>query len=165
MDKQKLTQWYEKLDYLEQSGIVGNAYGGTPSIETDAVWEIVDMFYEFIAEEYEELPDWANAFVQIYSWQFQNFHEGLTTYYENFYEYTDYDSIMSTREFLTKEGYEKLAQCYNYVLFEEDTYSLDEIRESFQKTCKWIGDNEQIIQDFYIDVLKKHRGQLEKLSD
>lgn len=165
MNKQRLAHWYEQLEILEKSGVVGDAYGGTMHLDADVDWEVIFSFYEYITEVYKELPLWANAFIQIYSWQYQNFYEGLSTYYENLYEHTGYDSIMSTREFLAKEGYEKLAECYNHVLFEEDIYSLEEIGESFRKAEAWIGENDKVIQDFYIDVLKRHRKELEDEKD
>ena len=163
--QETLEEWYIELEKLEQSDIVGTAYGCGiwDVIETDADWEYITMFFEFITDYYDELPDWANTFFQIYCWQFQNFHEGLDTYYEDFYGGTDYESIMRAREFLTKEGYDLLASCYNHVLFEEDVYSLEQIAESFQNTAKWIGEHDKVVQDFYIDVLKKHHIYLSKV--
>lgn len=74
MDKQRLAHRYEQLEILEKSGVVGDAYEGTMHLDIDVDWEVIFSFYEYITEVYEELPDWANAFIQIYSWQYQNFY-------------------------------------------------------------------------------------------
>ena len=115
---------YERLQELVDSNAVVNFYGGCIDDSVDA--EIVDDFYIFLVEKYEEQwPDWANAYIQVYSWEYQAFYEGLITYYTDFYQHTDYESIQRAAKYLTEAGYEEVAGVYNKTVFDGKKYNPD----------------------------------------
>ncbi len=154
----EVEELYKRLLGLEKLNEIGNVYCGSDTLEAD--WLVFYDIYEYIYEKYEEweeLPDWANAYVQIFSWQFQRYHEGVDTYYENFYENTDYNSVKRAGIFLEQVGYSELALGYNQVFTEgkwEEHYILEKLDTPYIE--KWIDENEEIIQKFYFDVLKKY---------
>lgn len=157
---------YERLQELVESNAVVNFYGGCVDDSVDA--EIVDDFYIYLVEKYgEEWPDWANAYIQVYSWEYQAFYEGLITYYTNFYQHTDYESIQRAAEYLTKSGYREVADCYNKTMFDGGNYDSKnewskETWNLIRKAEEWIGDNQKIIMDCCIDILVKHKQELMK---
>lgn len=146
--------YYKRLIELEAMGEIGTAYGGSENAEAD--WSVFDDILEFLCEEYEELPDWANAFIQVYLWQFQRYYEGLEVYYENFYGNTDYDSVKRAGTFLDKAGYTELASVYNQVFGDGEPYLADKIRDLFPDMRNWMDEHQKVIQEFYFDVLKRN---------
>ncbi len=64
-------EWYRGLRQIQDRGEIGNAYNGCGSIMSE-LNDVLDNFYEYILEKYEDcMPLWAEAFIQIYNWQFQ----------------------------------------------------------------------------------------------
>lgn len=149
-----IESYYKRLLELEASGEVGNVYGGSANIKAD--WYVLDDIYEYICGKYKEMPDWANAFIQIYSWQFQRYYEGLRGYYENFYGNTDYDSVKRAGLFLEQAGYTELASAYNQVFLDEQPYAVEKISSMFPNIGNWMDEHEEVIQKFYFDVLKRY---------
>lgn len=160
----EVEELYERLQRLVKTNAVVNFYGGCVDDRVDA--EILDDFYIFLVEKYEEWPDWVNAYIQVYSWEYQAFYEGLITYYTNFYQHTDYESIQRTAQYLTEAGYEEVAKVYNKTMFDGRKYHNEyeqwpeEIWKLVRQAEQWIGDNEKTIMDCCIDILMRHKEEL-----
>lgn len=172
MKKEKLTALYERLTKLKELDEEGNVYGGSASIEAD--WYVLDDFLEQLPDMYEELPDWYTAYYQVYMWEYQAFYEGLTGYYANFYESTDYDSIQKTAGYLSENGYGELAKCYNYALFNPDEFPKSEkwppewpgeIDSKILYAEEWISNHQIEIRDFFFDILFTHQDELMQICD
>ena len=70
-------------------------------------------FFDYVVEKYEDsMPPWAEAFMQVFSWQFQTLHEGAETYYSNEYGDSDYVTITRVAAFLRENGYDEIAEPY-----------------------------------------------------
>lgn len=152
--KNVIESYYRRLLELEAMGEVGNAYGGSKNAEAD--WSVFDDILEYLCEEYEELPDWANAFVMVYLWQYQRYYEGLSGYYENFYGYTDYDSVKRAGKYLEQSGYTEISNVYNQVFIDEEPYDVEKISVLFSDMGEWIDNHQVTVQEFYFDVLKRN---------
>ena len=119
---------------------------------------------------YKELPDWINAYYQVYMWEYQAFYEGLAGYYDNFYGSTDYDSIQKTSSYLIENEYGELAECYAYALFNpvefpEGRKWSDEIYSKIRYAEEWISNHQIEIRDFFFDILFKHQDDLMQICD
>ncbi|MCI8407744.1 MAG: hypothetical protein HFJ09_00505 [Lachnospiraceae bacterium] len=68
-------------------------------------------FFELLFEDYKDdhMPDWSEAYMQLYSWQFQCFHEGIQTYYEN----TGKENTLKAVAYLQEMGFKELAYVMN----------------------------------------------------
>lgn len=106
---------------------------------------------------------WVEAYLQVYSWQFQSFHEGIITYYENFYGNSDYQTIISTAKYLQSYGYLELAEQYLSGAIDcnicEDSEYLEEKLDTIVKVDKWINENTKTVFQFYVDILMKHKKE------
>ena len=73
--------------------------------------EQIMYFCELLFEDYKDdhMTDWAEAYMQLYSWQFQCFHEGIQTYYEN----TDQENTLKVVAYLQEIGFQELADVMN----------------------------------------------------
>lgn len=162
MNSTAINQLYERLHTLKRSNTVGNVYNGSSSIYND--FSVFDDFLELLPKLYDQLPDWANAYIQIYSWQYQAFHEGLSGYYENFYGNTDYTSIQKTADFLASSNYTELSQRYGYTMFDSRQYQgtiyPKEIRERISDAETWIVNNQKCVLNFYFDILMGHQAEM-----
>lgn len=167
MDVEEL---YRGLDRLQENGEIGDAYSGCgEEIEGPDYYVLMD-FLEYIEERYfeyteerykvkESTPLWAEAFVQIFNWQFDTIHEWAKAYYENFYGDSEYKTIIKVADYLRENGYHEIAEPYaaaavdckrnNYP--EEMTHLLPD---------EWIYNNDEIIWNFYVDILTKHKQDL-----
>lgn len=168
MKKEKLTALYERLTKLKELDEEGNVYGGSASIDAD--WYVLDDFLEQLTGMYKELPDWINAYYQVYMWEYQAFYEGLAGYYDNFYGSTDYDSIQKTSSYLIENEYGELAECYAYALFNpvefpEGRKWPDEIYSKIKYAEEWISNHQIEIRDFFFDILFKHQDDLMQICD
>lgn len=113
MDKQykeELKQFYNRLVKIKDTDIILNAYSEDLEAEDGAVLsDIFDFLYE---NDIEPKTDWQMAFIQLYFWEFQSFHEGADTYYKNSYGNSDYNTILKTAQYLKSCGYEDIYQVY-----------------------------------------------------
>lgn len=99
------------------------------------------------------MPDWINAYMQLHAWQFQRYHEGVDTYYENLYENTDYGSILRAAEYLAGTGHKELSERLKAPAYEgaEDASCpcpIEGYGKLIVETEEWIDDNEECIFDF-----------------
>ena len=61
---------YQGLRRIQARGEIGNAYGGCGTVEEES--NVLVDFFECIMEKYKDsMPLWAEAFIQIFDWQFQ----------------------------------------------------------------------------------------------
>ena len=109
------------------------AYGYYPDAYTDI--DVLGDFIEAIWEE-EELKsltdDVVNAFVQLHSIDFETKHEGIDTFYENFYEYNKKEDVLRACTWYRQNGFSDL---------EERIAAGYDSPEKQQETSNWIADN------------------------
>lgn len=149
---------YQGLRRIQDRGEIGTAYTGCGTVVSDL--DVLDGFYEYILDKYEDsMPDWAETFMQIYSWQFQSMHEMSQVYYENFYGDSEYPVIIRVADFLRKNGYHEIAEPYAAAAVdcERCQYPAD---KAYLLPDDWIDNNGETIWNFYVDILEKHRGEL-----
>ena len=161
MDAEEL---YKGLKQIQDRGEIGNAYNGCGSLASEFNGTL-DCFYEYILEKYEEpMPLWAEAFVQIYSWQFQTMHECAEAYYENFYGGSAYPVIIRVADYLRENGYLEIAEPYAAAAVDCERCHYP-VEKAHLLPDQWISGNEEAVWNFYVDVLEKHRDELVKQKD
>lgn len=167
MKREEIEKLYERLIKLQELDEEGNVYGGSASIDAD--WYVLDDFLELLTSLYMDESDWVNAYYQIYMWEFQAFYEGLDGYYGNFYKNTGYEEIQRTAKYLSDNGYDAIALCYNSTIFDskelidEEKWPPDwppEIHGKIRLATKWIEEHQIEIRDFFFDILFKHQEEL-----
>lgn len=155
--------WYQELKCALDNNKVMTAYGGND----ERNGEVLMDFYECIYEIYEEdLPSWAHTYIQVYSWQFQAFHEGVQTYYENFYEDNDYVSIMKAANYLRGSGYREIYEVFVSAAVDCEQYNYP--KEKSDLLCKvqqWIEEHIETVWYFYTDILEKNKTELLKAAN
>lgn len=155
MDAESL---YLGLGRIQARGEIGNAYGGCGTVEEDV--DVLADFFDYIIEKYENfLPPWAEAFTQIFSWQFQTLHECAKAYYENFYGDSGYETILRVVDYLQKNGYDELVKPYASAAVDCKRYEYPSDREHLLPD-DWIYNNEKTVWNFYVDILEKHSEEL-----
>ena len=85
------------------------AYGCGPDIDDrDVLMSFVDAILE---EEFLQNleDDIVNAYYQLYSIDFQKYHEGIATFYENFYETNEKENVLRACEWLKQNGFFELS--------------------------------------------------------
>ena len=154
-----IEELYRGLRQIQDRGEIGNAYSGCGSILSE-LNDVLDNFYEYILEKYEDsMPLWAEAFVQIYSWQFQTMHECAEAYYENFYGGSEYKIIIKVADYLWKNGYDEIAKPYASAAVDCKRYQYP-ADKAYLLPDDWIDDNEETVWNFYVDILEKHKEEL-----
>lgn len=160
----KLEEYYNRLDNLISEEVIVDAYG-----VFDVDEEILCDFYELFCEfPEEETPIWAESYIQLYSWQFQNYYEGLDGYYDNFYGHTSHAEIDKAGKYLKDIGYNELAE---YLLMAVHTLTWDEMsekekelyKEELCKVSDWMESNREIIFKAYVDILMINKESILKL--
>lgn len=152
---------YRELKEVQDSGKIGNAYNGCGFID-DRFNGVLDEFYEYIQEIYKEsMSPWAEAFVQIFDWQFQTMHESAEAYYENFYGNSDYRTILRVADFLRENGYLEILMPYAAAAVDCERYHYPEEKNHLLPDS-WVDEHEEAIWSFYVDVLEKYKEVLEK---
>ena len=109
----QLFELYQKLERLIAAGEVASAYGGAQNID-DPDGDVLSEFVEFIDEFYpDNRVDWLEAFYQVFAWQFQSCHEGACTYYSNFYDLSEDQTVKKTSDFLKGTKHTDLSRTYS----------------------------------------------------
>ena len=109
----QLFELYQKLERLIAAGEVASAYGGAQNID-DPDGDVLSEFVEFIDEFYpDNRVDWLEAFYQVFAWQFQSCHEGVCTYYSNFYDLSEDQTVKKTSDFLKGTKHTDLSRTYS----------------------------------------------------
>ena len=154
-------------------------------IDNEEIPSILDScalthFKEYIITHYDKnRPIGVEAFYQITSWQWSAFYEGIEVYYENFYQDSDYKTILRVTEYIKEIGYTEFSEYYvaPAVEYEEvpeeewEEYSdgvkyppvnnyPEEMYTILKKTEEWAGENIEMTWNFYVDVLMKIKSIL-----
>lgn len=160
-NSKKLYEYYNRLDNLIMTGVNENVYG-----VYDVDEEILSDFFELFCEyPKENEPDWLETYIQLYSWQFQNYHEGVETYYENLYEFTGYNEIKKAENYLKSIGYIDLARYIalpnSKVPFEKKTLEeKEQYKRNIINVTDWIESNNEIIFKAYVDILIRNKNEI-----
>lgn len=146
----QLFELYQKLERLVAAGEVASAYGGAQDIDNPD-GDVLSEFVEFIDEFYPDSRiEWLEAFYQVFAWQFQSCHEGVCTYYSNFYNLSEHQAIEKTSVFLKNTKYAELSQTYSM--------GLNADQSEYAKIDEWINSNPELVWEFYVDILEGHKG-------
>lgn len=156
-----IKELYKGLERVLDKGGIGDAYSGCVSME-DEDNGVLDCFFEYVSEKYGDfMPPWAEAFIQIYSWQFQSIHEGDSVYYTNGYGISDSETIYRTADYLHKNGYHEIEKLYvspmkmycpvMIGLEKEPTDCLPDVRAE---------EHMKIVWRFYVDILQEYKEEL-----
>ncbi len=150
-----IRELYSGLRRIQNRGETGNAYGGCGTVDEDR--DVLGDFFDYVVEKYEDsMPPWAEAFMQVFSWQFQTLHEGAETYYSNEYGDSDYVTITRVTAFLRENGYDEIAESYGLAAADCEQYQYPEDKIDLLPD-DWIETHEQVVWDFYVDILEKHK--------
>lgn len=164
---QELEETIEEIKRLkeEQNGEIDDE-----QIPTSLDLGVVTDTNEYILNHFKNKPRpiWAEAFHQIYGWQFSILYEGIDVYYENVYEENDYKTIMKVGQYLKENGY---AEFYEYYVApaidcKPNEYPTDEEypawRANLKKTEEWAVEvkNLEMVWNFYVDILTKNKAAL-----
>lgn len=153
-----IEELYKGLTRIQNRGEIGNAYGGCGTVLSDI--DVLGDFYDYIVEKYEDsTPLWAEAFIQIFSWQFQTIHECAETYYKNFYGNSEYKTIIRVADYLRENGYNEIAEPYALAAVDCERYQYPE-EKAHLLPDGWIDNNEEAVWNFYVDILEKHKEEL-----
>lgn len=156
-----IKEYYNRLEELKKSNVIVNVYGCFDA-DVEVLGDFMEFFYVYFKEN---IPDWINAYMQLHSWQFQRYHEGVNTYYENLYENTDYESILKAAEYLSKTGHKELAErlkapAYEGAESDSKPCPIENYGKLLIETEKWIDDNEECIFDCYLELLFDNKSSL-----
>ena len=109
----QLSELYQKLERLVAAGEVASAYGGAQDIDNPD-GDVLSEFIEFIDEFYpNNRAEWLETFYQVFAWQFQSCHEGACTYYSNFYDLSEDQTVKKTSDFLKGTKHTDLSRTYS----------------------------------------------------
>jgi hypothetical protein len=145
---------FQRLEKLPKRTSRITAYGSDVDIDGEVLMDFYELFCENCKDCKSDIKDYENAFIQLYSWQFQCFHEGITTYYENFYGGNEKEAIASAVNLLEREGYKELAKQLNSGLDNSEDENV------FENIEKWIEDNNEVIYAAYIGLLLKNKESI-----
>lgn len=156
----EIVELYQALERIQKKGIILHAWSGENADPKDGMvlMEFADFFLDYYHGEW---PMWAEAFYQIFSWQYQSFHEGVKGYYDNFYGGSDYQTIKKVAEFLQSNGYIELSKQYALGAVDCERYKYPEEKKDIAKQIdKWLNWNLEPVFHFYVDVLEKNKAEL-----
>ncbi len=136
--------------------------------------ELLPDFHEYMVRYYSKnMPIWAEAFQQIYIWQFVALYkgkQGLIDYYEMFKENNSCNIIVAVSKYLKESGYCKICKYYvaPIVVYNQEKLKCveypHEMYNMLQKTRDWIvtEEGQKMVWNFYVDVLIKNKLALLK---
>ena len=153
---------YDMMERLKRKGKIASTYGCEDDF-ADEDGSVLSDFMEYICQYYEmlDMVEWLEAFYQVLCWQFQSMHEGVTTYYENFYGVSEYMSILKTSEFMQKNEYLDIYVQYSkgIVLCENECEYPENVKMVAQEIDDWINWHTREVWEFCVDILEKHRDE------
>ncbi len=158
----QLNALYEMLERLHAKGWVANAWGGCEDDFSDPDGSVLSDFMEYVSVYYKHLDvtDWMESFYQVLCWQYQSMHEGVTTYYENFYGGSEYPLIVQTAAFLQRNGYMDIYKQYNKgIVFCKEYEHPQNEKVNANELDTWINWHTKEVWDFCVDILLKHRDE------
>ena len=158
----QLVSLYDMVERLQAKGRIANTYGGCEDDWMDPDGDVLSEFMEYIFTYYADtkMDDWLEAFSQILGWQYQSMHEGVETYYENFYGVSSYPEIVRTAEYLQQNGYLDIYEQFHRGIAECEQYEYPEEMKAVAKEIDvWIDHHTKEVWDFCVDVLAKHKKE------
>ncbi|MBR6770928.1 MAG: hypothetical protein IKM28_06775 [Lachnospiraceae bacterium] len=165
----ELDQLYARITDLKSQNIMVTTYGCDDNRDTPDA-DILCDFMEYIYHNHpSERPDWMEAFYQILCWQFQSFHEGVATYYENFYGLSDDLLLTKTVRFLWENGYREIAEKYQqgrdaYICCPyPDGKREDGKKADIREIDTWINWHTEVVWKFCLDVLEQNKAEWKKI--
>lgn len=160
--KTEINVLYEKLERLWMEGKIVSTYGGCEDDFTNPDGDVLAEFMEHIYTYYTdvEMEDWMEALIQVLCWQYQSMHEGVRTYYENFYDTSTYPEILRTAEYLKKNGYSEIYDSFSKAIVECRQYEYPEdMLDAAKETDKWINSHTKEVWDFCTKILKENKDR------
>ena len=107
-------------------------------------YDVLLSFYEAIYEDELYEDDIANAFIQLYSIDFQSKHEGIDTFYENFYEDNKRNDVLRACQWLNQNEFKLLSGII------QAGY---ENSEKEGEASEWIYNNPKVIYSAYRKIM------------
>lgn len=159
MDKrQYVEELYAELERMAEDGEEADAWGGEL---------LFDFYLLFVNELYsvqDEEPEWVFMYEQLYHWQFESIHEGISTFYTNFYDSDADNGIQRMSDCLYRHGYMEIARWYDYGVFDYSLYpDFDYPAEYGMRMAEideWIGKNTETIWQVYMELLQGHKEEV-----
>lgn len=163
----QLISLYDMVERLLAKGAIVSTYGCEGDFD-DWDGDVLSDFMEYIYTYYSEtqMDDWLEAFYQVLCWQFQSMHEGVYTYYENFYGTSSYPEIVRSAGYLQQKAYFEIYEQFHRGIAECEQYEYpDEMMDVAKEIDEWINRHTKEVWDFCVDVLMKHKQEwLEKVE-
>ena len=99
---------------------------------------------------------WRMHLCRFSSGSFRPCTRGAETYYSNEYGDSDYVTITRVAAFLRENGYDEIAEPYGLAAADCEQYQYPEDKIDLLPD-DWIETHEQVVWDFYVDILEKHK--------
>lgn len=149
---------YHELERVVDAGEVQTVWGD------ELILEFEVLFLERLYPEQKEEPEWVFMFIQLAHWAFSSYHEGVYTYYDNFYESDTDHGIRRLSECLYRYGFIELAKWYDYGIYDYNLYpEFDypiEIGLRMAEVDNWIHDNPEVIWQVFVKLLQNHKEEV-----
>ncbi|MDE6363732.1 MAG: hypothetical protein K2L86_05630 [Lachnospiraceae bacterium] len=154
---------YIELERMAEAGEVEDAWGGQLLLEFD------DLLQCELYPEQNEEPEWVFMFIQLYYWQFASCHEGVGTYYSNFYNVDIGHGIRRLSDCLYQYGFMEIVKWYDYGIYDYNLYPdldyPDEYEVRMREIDDWIGDHRETIWQAYLKLLQEHKADVLKAAE
>ena len=159
MDKRQCAEeLYAMLGQIIADGGEEDAWGG------EVLLEFYSLFMEDLYPVQSESPEWVFMFGQLYNWQFMSFHEGVGTFYTNFYGSDVENGIQRMSDCLYRHGYQEISKWYDYGMFDYSLYpDLDYPVEYCNRMAEidtWIGEHTSAVWQVYLELLLEHKEEV-----
>ena len=125
----RLKNWPEETDLI-------TAFGCDDEIEDQ---EVLIDFYRLFAAEKEISDDMINAFIQLYSLDYNYYYEGVFAFYDNAYGANSKDQIYQAAEWFKKHQFAEIAEVM--------VQGFDESKHEY--VSDWVFDNVKLIYSAY----------------
>lgn len=143
-DMKAYEQLYSRFRQLPEKTDAISAYGYDWEYDGEVLSDFYELLCGFLQHE-DEKEVLAISFIQLYSWDFQNSHEGLVTFYENLYEANPKEEICITSNWLIENGHIDAGKMM------QTGFDINNRRN----VSEWIYDNTGKIYDAYRDIMIK----------
>ncbi len=102
---ERIRQWPERSDYI-------SAYVAPDPEDSEDITVLGDFANAICGDEYLKSlqDDIVNVYYQLYAIDFQRIHEGIFTFYDNFYEDTPKENVLRACNWLKQNGHEEMAK-------------------------------------------------------
>lgn len=139
---EKYKEIYRRLRQLPEKTDMISAYGWDLDYDGEVLSDFYELMSKFLREDNAD-EELAVSFIQLYSWDFQNSHEGLFTFYENSYSSNLKEDVSLTVRWLKLHDHLELGEMMQKGY---DENLRDEVSD-------WIYDNVEKIYITYRDIM------------